>query len=369
MLSAAAINYTAIIDPVQTHPGAILSGIAAREISRAQAQIDQYKLGPTCKAYGSYLELLQDPNIDAVYIPVPNGLHCEWAIKAMEAGKHVLIEKPVTSNADEARRVREIAAKTSKVALEAFHWRFHPAAHRVKSIIEGGKYGSPRKIYARLKLLPGTVGKDDIRLKYDLGGGACMDLTYVFSASSYFASPDITKCKFNVLEATPRVNSTDKRVDEAMDSKFVVEQDDKQPVECHVQCDLIMPNLFGFIPRVWMASPIATIELERAKIEFDNFNIPAYSHSITVTEKDDEGQLTSRKKTEKCYSGGPQWRTRGQDWWTTYRYQLEAFVSMVRAKEAGTDYDGPWMALGESEKLMELINGVYDKAGLPRRGT
>jgi predicted dehydrogenase len=179
VLSAADINYSAIIDPIQTHRDAILCGIAARDRSRAQAQIDKYKLGPACKAYGSYAELLADPDIEAVYIPLPNGLHCEWGIKAMEAGKHVLVEKPITSNAEEARKLQQTATTTGKVGLEAFHWRFHPAAHRLKEIVESGKYGYPTSIYAQLNVPAGQFDKNNIRFNYKLGGGACMDLTYV----------------------------------------------------------------------------------------------------------------------------------------------------------------------------------------------
>ena len=369
VLSAAAINYAAIIDPIQTHSGVVLTAIAARELSKAQAQIDKYQIGQNCTAYGSYAELLADTNIDAVYVPLPNGLHCEWAIKAMEAGKHVLIEKPITSNAKEAQQIQEASVKTNKVVLEAFHWRFHPAAHSVKSIIESGKYGQPTSIYARMNAPAGVVGRNDIRLSYALGGGACMDLTYVFCVSTYFGSPDITKCRFTVTEATPRLNDTDTNIDEAMDSKFVVEQEGRPAVKCHTQCDMILSSLLGFVPRLWLLSPLVTIELEKAKIEFDNFAIPSYGHSIAITEKDDKGKLTGRKQTQKCYVDGPQWGTRGEDWWTTYRWQLESFVGMVRAKEGGIEYKGPWMALEESEKLMELIDAVYEKAGLPRRGT
>ena len=366
VLGAATINYPAIVDPIQTHPGASLVGLASRDKSRAEAQITRYGLGAECKAYGSYDELLSNPDIDAVYVPLPNGLHGEWAIKVMEAGKHVLIEKPVASNAEEARKVRETSVRTGKVALEAFHWRFHPAAHQVKSIIESGKYGAPVAVHTDMRAPGGFVGKDDIRLKYSLGGGACMDLTYVFSTCCYWAAPNakFPDVKFRVEEAVPRLHPEDKRVDEGMESKFVIEQEGKPPVQCHVEGHLTTPPLFGFIPRLWAFKTFTSIELEKAKIDFDGFVIPTFGHSITVTEKDG-----GKKSTEKLYTDGPQWMQRGQPWWTTYRYQLEAFVDGVKAKEAGKVYEGPWMSLEESEKLMEVIDAVYDKAGLPRRGT
>ena len=367
-MGAADINYLAIIDPIHTHRDAILHGIAARDRSRAQAQIDKYKLGPTCKAYGSYAELLADPHIEAVYIPLPNGLHCEWGVKAMEAGKHVLIEKPLTSNAEEARKIETTAARTSKVALEAFHWRFHPAAHRLKEIVESEKYGYPTSIYARLNVPGGQFDKNNIRFKYELGGGAAMDLTYIFCASAFYASPDITKCKFDVQETTTRLHGNDKRIDEAVSSKFTIEQDGRPPVKCHTEGDQVLAPVLGFIPRFWALTPVAIIESEKAKIQFDNFVVPTFSHSITITEKDGNGKLAGKKHVEKLWQNGPQWGTRGEPWWTTYRYQLEAFVDAVRAKESGVEYKGPWMSLQESEKVMELIDAVYDKAGLPRRG-
>ena len=139
-------------------------------------------------------------------------------------------------------------------------------------------------------------------------------------------------------------------------------------MKCHVQGDEVYAPLFGFIPRFWAMTPVVHIELEKARIEFDNFVVPTYMHSITIKEKDQSGKLTSRKHTEKLYTNGPQWGTRGEAWWTTYRWQLEAFVDAVRAKERGDAYKGPWMSLEESEKVMELIDVVYDKAGLLRRG-
>lgn len=105
------------------------------------------------------------------------------------------------------------------------------------------------------------------------------------------------------------------------------------------------------------------IELEKAKIHYDRF-VPLLGHSITITDK-----MTGKKEVEKVYVDGDQWGKRGESWWSTYRWQLEAFVDMVKSKENGTNYSGPCMSLEESEKLMEVIDSVYDKAGLPRRGT
>ncbi|KAK3723586.1 hypothetical protein LTR37_001838 [Vermiconidia calcicola] len=368
VLGAAEINFVALFDPIFTHPGVTVNAIVARSLSKAQAQIDKYQL-KNIKAYGSYVELLDDPDIDAVYIPLPNGLHCEWAIKAMEAGKHVLIEKPIASNAEQARRIREVSEKIGKVALEAFHWRFHPAAHQVKEIVDSGKHGNVISVYAQFYVSAGFLKDDDIRFQYDLGGGACLDLAYVFSGTTYFASDDIRASKFNVLAATPRLASVDKKVDAAMEAIFEVEQPGRPTIVCNVSADIARPKLFGLIPKLWEGTPSLSIELEKARIDFPAFVGPWLNHTITITEKKDDGSLSTTKHTEQCYSGGPQWgEGRGERWWTSYRYQLEAFAEMVRAQEAEKEYAGPTLSLDESVRVMELIDAVYQKADLPRRG-
>lgn len=368
VLSAANINYSALFDPVETHPDVTINAVAARSLPKAQAQIAKYNLS-SAKAYGSYDEVLDDPDIDAVYIPLPNGLHFEWAIKSMKAGKHVLIEKTITSNARQAEKISETSKATGKVALEAFHWRFHPATHKVKELVSSGKYGAVQSVFAKFMITAGALGQDDIRFQYDLGGGACLDLAYVFSGTTYYACHDIMKCGFDVLEAKPRLAPKDRKVDEAIEATFEVIQPGKEKVTCKVEGDLSQPKLFGIIPRIWDAKPFLSIELERARIDFPGFVGSWLNHSIIINEKDSNGALTGSKMTEQCYVDGPQWvGGRGARFWTTYRYQLEAFVDIVRAKDKGGKYSGPNVPLEESVKLMELIDAVYEKAGLPIRG-
>lgn len=372
VLSAALINPTALFDPIDTHPGVVLTALAARTLPKAQAQIAKYKL-KNVTAYGSYAELVADTTIDAIYIPLPNGLHCEWAIKSMEAGKHVLIEKPIASNADEAELIRQCSLKTDKVALEAFHWQFHPAAHRVKQLVDSGEYGEVRSIYVKIAVPSGALKADDIRFHYQLAGGACMDLTYVFSAACYFANIK-QDTAVEPISATPRICKTDPKIDEAMNATFALKSPGKPSITCTVDADLLLEKLFGFIPRYWALTPIVIIELEKARIHFDNFAGPWVRHSITLSEKDQDGKLSGKKKVMKCYKGGPQWGDRGEDWWTTYRYQLETFCNRVKAVDGApsdnpaSDALGPWLSLEESAKVMSVIDTIYEKAGLPKRG-
>ncbi|TKA77995.1 hypothetical protein B0A55_03839 [Friedmanniomyces simplex] len=368
VLGAAAINPCAIFDPVSTHPDVVISGIAARSKTKAEAQIKQYKL-QHARAYVSYDDLLADPEIEAVYIPLPNGLHAEWTLKALRAGKHVLVEKPIASNAEQVREIKRVSDETGKVVLEAFHWRLHPAAHLVKSLVDSGDYGAVQEVRTRMALPAGTMGKDDIRFQYGLAGGSCMDMIYVYSATSYFAAPSLRDVKVEVQSAVPRVNARDGKIDEAMTTDYTITSpsaNNGQPVHCHAETDLAVPWLWGIIPPLWEGTITATVELEKATIVFPNFPGPWLSHTITVTDR-----ATGKVTKHSAYSDGPQWVRRGQRWWTTYRYQLEAFVDRVRAVQGGKslaeteEMEGlPWVGLEESEAVMTIVDKVYEKAGL-----
>src|SRR5205823_10308096 len=123
--------------------------------------------------HDSYEALLNDPDIDAVYIPLPNGLHAKWTIAALEAGKHVLCEKPFAANAAEAQRAADAASGTGLEVMEAFHWRYHPLAARARDIIASGELGAIRRIDAAM-CFP-LFKRGDIRWRWDLAGGALMD--------------------------------------------------------------------------------------------------------------------------------------------------------------------------------------------------
>ncbi len=132
VLGAARIAPTALTRPAKQVPEARVLAVAARDPARARKFADKHDVP---RVHASYDALLADPEIDAVYNPLPNALHCEWTIKALEAGKHVLCEKPMASNAREAERMAEAAEKTGLVLAEAFHYRYHPLAARMREII------------------------------------------------------------------------------------------------------------------------------------------------------------------------------------------------------------------------------------------
>src|SRR3954453_6651526 len=125
MLGAGKIAPPAILRPAREVDGGDVVAIAARDRDRAQAFATKHRIA---RVHDSYSSLLDDPDIDAVYNPLPNGLHGRWTIAALEAGKHVLCEKPFTANAAEAEEVAAVARRTGLVVMEAFHWRYHPLA-------------------------------------------------------------------------------------------------------------------------------------------------------------------------------------------------------------------------------------------------
>jgi predicted dehydrogenase len=126
-------------------------------------------------AYPSYEALISDPEIELVYNPLPNSLHCEWSIRALRAGKAVLCEKPLAANAAEAARIAETARSTGRPFMEAFHYRHHPVADRIRDIVGSGALGALRSVEARFLVPPRWVGPENIRLRFELGGGAAMD--------------------------------------------------------------------------------------------------------------------------------------------------------------------------------------------------
>jgi predicted dehydrogenase len=160
--------------------------VGSRSLEKARAWADERGI-PT--AYGSYEELLADPEIDAVHIPLPNGLHVEWSIKALEAGKHVLCEKPLSRHPDDVERAFDAADAAGRVLAEGFMWRHHPQTARALALIAAGAVGDLRIVRAAFSFP--TVAADNVRLSSTLDGGALMDVgTYCVSAARTFAGAE-----------------------------------------------------------------------------------------------------------------------------------------------------------------------------------
>lgn len=173
VIGCAAIAMNHVIPAMEGASLATLTAIASRTLSKAQATAERFGIP---KAYGSYDELLADPEIDAVYIPLPNGFHAEWSIKAMRAGKHVLCEKPITVNASEAREIEAVRSETGRYCLEAFASRFDPVQERAVEIVRSGALGDLRFVHTIASFLMATPNPADVRLQAGIGGGALYDI-------------------------------------------------------------------------------------------------------------------------------------------------------------------------------------------------
>jgi D-xylose 1-dehydrogenase (NADP+, D-xylono-1,5-lactone-forming) len=155
--------------------------------SRSQAAADDYSAQKAIpRAYGSYEALLADRDVEAVYIPLPNSLHVEWAIRALEAGKHVLCEKPLDRRAARVERAFDAAERAGLILSEAFMYRHHPQTRRLQELVAAGEIGELRVLRSSFGFT--LEGLEDVRLRADLDGGSLMDVgCYCVSAARLLA--------------------------------------------------------------------------------------------------------------------------------------------------------------------------------------
>jgi predicted dehydrogenase len=151
--------------------------------SRSQAAAETYALEHAIeRAYGSYDALLADGDVEAVYISLPNGLHVEWSIRALQAGKHVLCEKPLSRRASEVERAFDVAERSDRLLMEAFMYRHNPQIKRLATLVDDGAIGRLRAVHASFGFHIGDPG--DVRLSRELEGGSLLDVgSYCVSAA------------------------------------------------------------------------------------------------------------------------------------------------------------------------------------------
>jgi predicted dehydrogenase len=167
-LGTSRISRQALLDPAVSVPAVTVAAVGARDAARAEHFALRHGIA---RAHGSYQDLLDDPEIDAIYNPLPNSLHGPWTLRAIEAGKHVLCEKPFTQNADEAARVAAAAEASGLVVMEAMHYRYHPLITRLREVV--AEFGPVRHMQCWTSFA--IADPADIRYDFALGGGALMD--------------------------------------------------------------------------------------------------------------------------------------------------------------------------------------------------
>lgn len=180
IIGCAGIAERSVIPGIQASETGEAAAIASRDIEKARKLADKLSIP---QAYGSYEEILADPTIDAVYIPLPNHLHKEWSIRAMQAGKHVLCEKPIALTSIEAQEMADCSTEQGVHLAEAFMYRHHPRYEDIQKIIASGEIGELRGIHGTFTF--NSAGSDgNVRFRRDWGGGSIYDVgCYPISAA------------------------------------------------------------------------------------------------------------------------------------------------------------------------------------------
>jgi predicted dehydrogenase len=318
-LGAARITPTALLGPAKRVSEVEVTAVAARDPDRARQFAKKHGIA---RVLPDYAALIDDREIDAIYNPLPNSHHAEWTIRALEAGKHVLCEKPLAANAGEARAMAEAATRNERLLMEAYHWRYHPLADRMREIMTEGVLGKIRHIEASLcvpMLAPG-----DIRYRYDLAGGSLMDLGgYTVNMVRYLAGDEPEVLAAEVRLARPDVDRWARAELSFPDGRTG-----------RITCSLLSSSLLRMNIRVVG---------ESGRLEVFNPIAPHVFHWLTV-------RSHGRTRRE---------RVRGQ---STYALQLRAFVAALRS---GTP---PTSDARDGIANMAVIDAIYTAAGLPIRG-
>ncbi len=182
ILSTARINRL-VIPGAQASPGVELVAVGSRSQQTADAYAHAWGI-PT--AHGSYEALLEDPEVEAVYISLPNSLHVEWSVRALEAGKHVLCEKPLGRRPEEVEHAFDAADRAGRILMEAFMYRHHPQTKRAKELVDEGAVGELRLVHSTFSFT--LSDEENVRLRPELDGGSLMDVgCYCVSGSRLFA--------------------------------------------------------------------------------------------------------------------------------------------------------------------------------------
>ncbi len=319
ILGAANIAQRALIEPASERDDVQLVAVAARDRGRAEQFAEEHGIS---SVMDSYDDVVNSADVDAIYIPLPASHHARWAITALEAGKHVLVEKPFAANASEARQVAQVAATSGQVLMEAFHYRYHALVLRLQEMLTMGLIGEITNIDATFDIT--MPDRTDIRYQLPLGGGATMDLGCypIHLARTLMGSEPV------VLAATARVVEGGE-VDEALEATLQF----RGGVSSTIRSSLLEQR----------EKQSARITGTLGTIDVENFVQPQNGNRITLSL--DSGIVTEEVPRQP----------------SSYAAQLAAFVAAIR--------DGVGVITGPTDSVanMEVIDAMYRAAGLAPR--
>lgn len=323
VLGAARITPKALLAPLSTIDSAVVTRVAARNRDRAESFAAEHGIAGVSD---SYQALVEADDVDVVYNPLPMHLHAEWTIAALQAGKHVLCEKPFASNTAEAEEMVRVANETGLVLGEAFHHYYHPMFQQILDVVRSGAIGSVTRAegYFNITIAREYAGRPDIRWDFNASGGSLMDLGCY---STIWVR--------HVVGEEPAVTS-------------VEVTEDPENIDAKIAAELSFPS--GATGRVEssMIDAEANVSLKvvgtKGSISADNPLAPQNGNTLTIRIGDNES-------------------TTSIDEGTTYEHMCRAFVAHVQT-------GAPFPTSGaDSIANMAAIDAIYTAAGLPLRGT
>ena len=318
ILGAARIAPRALIHPARGRTDLAVTMVAARDPVRARAYAFEHGIPRVAHDYDS---LVRHPEIDAVYVALPNSDHLRWALAALNAGKHVLVEKPVCANAREVETLIEAArGRPAQVLAEAMHYRYHPMIGSVRQRVAGGGIGTVRRIQA--EFIGPLRRQDDIRYQWPLAGGALMDL------GCYAVHLARSLCPLPMVVRSSRMKTMSKQVDQWFEARLEAGE-----VDIEVRAGFSALNLMR---------QRAVIEGSGARMTLSNPFIPGWFGAVRV----DGRRAVERERATRRSS---------------YAWMLDAFVSAVGGRADAV------LPLTDALENMTVIDSLYQSAGLSPR--
>ncbi len=320
LLGAARISPKAVCAPAKVVAGVTLQGVAARDRQRASLFAEEHGVE---EVFDSYESLIESDRIDLVYNPLPINRHAEWTIRALEAGKHVLCEKPFAMNAGEAKAMLDAAERSGKRVIEAFHYRYHPAFQQCLQWILDGVIGEVRQIDADFSVQI-RDSDDEIRQLPETGGGAMMDLgCYPLSWAL-----NLLGNQLDLIEAEATVTS--RGVDESMTARL---QHPGSGAKVHLTTTMAQGTPFN---------AQMTITGTDGKISFVNPLAPHFGGQLSYIQG--ESEQTRQHAPVSAIS--------------TYTWQLDAVRRALKTGE-GLPTEGK-----AALRQQTLLDAIYEAAGL-----